>query len=684
MLQIVSLGFWVAPTTPKTRASTVAACLTVADALALSILSHLDHLRSIRPSSIINAYALLSLPLDVARVRSLWIRGGSAPLAAVLSGTVSVKLLVIIAEAVEKRDILLHQYRAYSPESTSGIYSRSFFWWLNPLFRDGFKKVLTDDDLYPIDVDMKVEIIQRRLKDEWAREKNKTSKYALLRRTMLALKWPLAKAIFPRLCVTFFQYMQPFLIKAVINFLVEPVDTQSTDTGWALTAAYGLDYFGLAVANGAFMHQTYRMVTIARGALVSIVYSQTVDLNLTSVDESAALTLMSTDVERICIALEYIHGLWSSAIEIVLGIYLLQRQIGLASLGPALLCAASALAVLWLATRYASKAQRIWVASIQTRINSTSRVLGGMKAVKMLGLTDKMRSLVQQLRVDEIKTSMWYRQLVLVRVALGKGSEVLAPGMAFAAYTAICNATGKQLDVANAYSSLSLISLVTVPLAQTIMSLPTIAGAISCFARIQQFLNLPAQKDHRLESSRLSSDPASTRNSSDIELREMARLPPSDSDAIITVDNASFAWIESAPVIRGVSLSIIKRHFTFIVGPVGCGKSTLLKGLIGETPSTQGFVYTERLKVGFVDQTSWIQNGTLQDNILGVSLYERDWYQAVIHACCLRDDIELLPKGDLTKVGSAGISLSGGQKQRLVCKSNIQGGNHPLTALSRL
>ena len=110
----------------------------------------------------------------------------------------------------------------------------------------------------------------------------------------------------------------------------------------------------------------------------------------------------------------------------------------------------------------------------------------------------------------------------------------------------------------------------------------------------------------------------------------------------------------------------MQNTLTFVVGPVGCGKSTLLKGLIGETTSTKGFVYSKNLKAGFVDQTSWIQNGTFQSNILGVSVYEQDWYHAVIHACCLQDDINILPRGDLTKVGSAGISLSGGQRQRLV------------------
>ncbi|KAH6677594.1 hypothetical protein B0J14DRAFT_584680 [Halenospora varia] len=45
----------------------------------------------------------------------------------------AVKLMVAVTEAVEKRDILLSQYRDVLPEATSGIYNRAFFWWLNKI-----------------------------------------------------------------------------------------------------------------------------------------------------------------------------------------------------------------------------------------------------------------------------------------------------------------------------------------------------------------------------------------------------------------------------------------------------------------------------------------------------------------------------------------------------------------------
>lgn len=669
-LQATCLALWLAPAARNSRASIAAAALSLVSAVALCCLSHLEHLRSIRPSPVINTFLLLSLLMDIVRVRTAWIRGGSLPLAVAYTIAVAIKLVALLAEAIEKRAILLPRFKNISPESTSGAYSRGLFYWLNTLLWKGSCSILAVDDLYPVDAGLRTDDLQRQLARDWARKKDKSRKNAFFWSTMWTLKRPLAGAVFPRLCVTFFQYMQPFLISAVIEFLQEPVSPQSTATGWALTAAYGLDFLGLAVANGAFMHRTYRMVTVSRGTVISMVYSQTVDLNLASVDESAAVTLMSADVERICSALQYIHGTWASPLDAAIGVYLLHRHIGMAAIGPAILSLTFGLIVLFVATQYAPRAQRLWVNCIQTRIDATSKILGGMKAVKMLGLTSLMGGTLQGLREQEVSTALRFRRISVMRLSLGKGSEILAPGIAFAVYVAVCSATGQSLDVPKAYASLNIVSLMTTQLGETIQNLPTIMSAISCFDRIQDFLNLPSQRDHRMkfdEEPRKSLEtPQKPLANANLEMDKLQEAPTSQSPAVIRAVNADMCWIESEPIIQDVSFQITANRCTFIVGPVGCGKSTLLKGLVGEVSCTRGFVYNSSPTAGFVDQTPWIQNGTLRDNILGLSAYDKDWYNVVVYGCCLYDDIAILPKGDRTEVGSAGISLSGGQKQRLV------------------
>ncbi|PPR82346.1 hypothetical protein GOBAR_AA38370 [Gossypium barbadense] len=67
----------------------------------------------------------------------------------------------------------------------------------------------------------------------------------------------------------------------------------------------------------------------------------------------------------------------------------------------------------------------------------------------------------------------------------------------------------------------------------------------------------------------------------------------------------------------------------------------------------------------YVAQSSWIQSGTIEDNILFGLPMNREKYREVIRACCLEKDLEMMEFGDQTEIGERGINLSGGQKQRV-------------------
>lgn len=68
------------------------------------------------------------------------------------------------------------------------------------------------------------------------------------------------------------------------------------------------------------------------------------------------------------------------------------------------------------------------------------------------------------------------------------------------------------------------------------------------------------------------------------------------------------------------------------------------KGNLRGVSSRQG-------SVAFVSQQAWIQNATLQENILfGRELNGRH-YQRVVEACALLPDLELFPSGDQTEIG---------------------------------
>lgn len=264
--------------------------------------------------------------------------------------------------------------------------------------------------------------------------------------------------------------------------------------------------------------------------------------------------------------------------------------------------------------------------------------------------------------------------------------QLLSPALAFLIYTVRSLATGSSLDTSRLFTSLSLISLLTKPLSDVFQSIPSIMAAISCFGRIQKFLLAESQVDYRLLTVTIPADQytslsgqsshrnLSVNDSDGIELvnrnlyhSQTSVSARSGSSDVIRVTNGTFGWSrDGAPVLREINLNLKRSDIIMICGPVACGKSTLLKALLGETSNSKGFVYVSSLSVAYCDQTPWLINASIQKNILGFSSFDTKWYDAVIHACMLEEDIAIFPDGDQTLVGSNGITLSGGQKQRLV------------------
>jgi ATP-binding cassette, subfamily C (CFTR/MRP), member 1 len=143
--------------------------------------------------------------------------------------------------------------------------------------------------------------------------------------------------------------------------------------------------------------------------------------------------------------------------------------------------------------------------------------------------------------------------------------------------------------------------------------------------------------------------------------------PPGTQEALDTVP---LSRIESTPDphrlqrIKDINIQISRGEFVVVVGEIGAGKSSLLSALVGEMRKTDGTVLLGGT-VGYCPQTAWIQNATVKSNILFGRDFDPDKYDAVIQACALLPDFEMLPNGDATEIGERGINLSGGQKTRI-------------------
>lgn len=122
------------------------------------------------------------------------------------------------------------------------------------------------------------------------------NKHRLILCCIVTLRAALVSVVIPRLALLAFTICQPLVLTRFLDFLDD--ETQSANIGYGLVGAYGLVYLGIAATQALYWHQNGRCVTMLRGVLVSAVFSKVTEVSIVAVDDSAALTLMSSDVSR--------------------------------------------------------------------------------------------------------------------------------------------------------------------------------------------------------------------------------------------------------------------------------------------------------------------------------------------------------------------------------------------------
>ncbi|EKJ79255.1 hypothetical protein FPSE_00566 [Fusarium pseudograminearum CS3096] len=603
--------------------------LGLVESIALITLIFVEHRNSRKPSKIIGGYLAITIILDIALVRTFWIRSMWA-IAAVFTCAFALKVTLLILEEWPK--VLVGENEKIR-ETSSGVINRSVFWWLNSLFLQGYRGILETADLQNIDPKFDTDHVSKPLEERWIRDP-KNGPSSLLKCTFLAYKWQFAVGILPRLLHSGFNFAQPFLIQSVINFVGRKEMSVQISSG--LIGATVLIYLGLAISGAWHKHLSFQMVTMYRGGLISLIFKKTLKLKTSSVKDSAQVTLMTTDVETIVAAGASIHDMWANMIELPIGIYLLHRQIG----NPSLLVLVPTIVTTILSGIISvamEPATVQWNAMVQKRVGETSSMLDQIKGIKMMGLTNFFRQTVQSLRVKELKVSAKFRWLLVHFVTLAMVSAQVTPVVVI--LSAIYWSRSDQgLSVAEAFTSLSLVSLVTQPLVTILVSLMQIAGVVAGCGRIQAFLLLKEQ---------------------DIMTAEVP-----ENGLAVAINNACFSTDEGNTLLTDINMRVVQGTINMIVGKVGSSKSTLLKAIIGENTPSQGSVRTEA-SVAYCDQVPWLRNTTVSKNIIGQSQVDEKWLARVIRSCALDEDLAQLPQGQETVVGSRGVALSGGQKQRV-------------------
>ncbi|KAK1757136.1 P-loop containing nucleoside triphosphate hydrolase protein [Echria macrotheca] len=615
-------------------------------------LSSLEHSRALRPSILLSSYLFVTLLLDIAQTRTLWLASTTAAeitFSRLFTSTVGVKAALLLLESAQKtRWVISWDIKGHSPEETAGVFSLGAYAWLNRLFRDGYKKILTLDDLFPLDSNIASEALYAEAEKYLDPSNLKDKKHGLARALFKCLAVPFLLPVAPRIALIGFTFCQPFLIETLLDYLQAPEETVSKNIGYGLIGATLLIFTGIAVSMAFYWYFVIRSVYMVRGVLASAVYKKTTEARISVSDDSAALTLMSVDIERIVKGWQALHEFWSNLIEAAVACWLLSRHLGVASVAPMVVVVLSAFVSAFTA-RYVGPRQKAWMDKIQKRVGLTSNVIAQMKQLKISGLASPVEDSIQAMRVDELKTGNKFRQLLVVSVTCGYIPLCLAPVITYAF-------ASKFLDPITMFTSLSYILLLCTPLSNLLQWIPPVLAAFTCTGRIQTFLEAEARVDFRKAVSRANSE------------EDWDEKKRAGSNTGFKITGGNFGWETDKPTLKNIDLEIPPSRLTIVVGPIASGKSTLCKALLGESPMAQGEVLMgggPSRKIGFCDQTPYLANSTIRENIIGFSAFDQTRYNEVVEATLLQPDLAVLPRGDETKVGSNGITLSGGQKQRV-------------------
>lgn len=604
---------------------------------------------------LLSSYLMLSLLFDVVRTRSFWLLAATRAenaFAAVFTAAVGVKAVAFLAESQTKTRWVQWDAAAHSPEETAGFFGLAAFSWLWNLFAIGRKKVLTLDDLFPLNRHMASDTLRMKLQASIKVSPTHSRKHGLAKALVKSLLGSFLLPIAPRLALSAFKFCQPFLINSVLSYLLMPASERPVNHGYGLIVATFLVYGGTAISTAIYYYLRERTIWMARGALASAIYEQTLRSKLSVVGDSSVLTLMSTDIERTRLGFMSMHEFWASFLETGVALWLLYRELGVAFVAPIVVVGICVVSVA-IASRVSGPRQNLWMQKIQERVGALSHIVANMKTLKIAGLAESAEALIQRLREVEVGIGGSWRMTIVLFVIIGFVPSMLGPLFTFAV-------TSRALDTTRVFTALSFLVLLTEPLSQLFQYVPFMMASFTCLTRIQTFLEEECCIDFREDAS-----PAQCKDESKED--EFNRSIMEDGGALIQILHGSFGWEKEKPILSNLSFSIPANSLTIVIGPTACGKSTLLKALLGETPIHDGRVLIEPAarRIGYCDQTPFLTNASVRDNILGYSSFDEVRYNEVLEATMLLPDLALLPQGDLTKIGSNGVSLSGGQKQRV-------------------
>ncbi|NXU47278.1 MRP1 protein, partial [Turnix velox] len=422
-------------------------------------------------------------------------------------------------------------------------------------------------------------------------------------------------------------------------------EIQTSTTGLMVVIILTIDFFFSKFLSQTLLHQLYQrnnMLTAVKikTAVVGLLYRKALTLANSShrkYTTGEIVNLMSADAQQLMELTVNINLLWSAPFQIFMAVIFLWKE-----LGPSVLAGVAVLLlVIPINAFIAAKVKRLKKSQMRysdQRVKLLSEMLHGIKILKLYAWEPAYQRKVMSIReqeVDVLKSSGYLTTYSLLTLTC-------IPFMVSLATFGVFFYVDEEnvLTAAKVFTSISLFNILRLPL----FDLPSVISAVAqtkvSLSRLEDFLY------------------AEDLNPEDV-------ITSYSGNHAVGFTGASFRWEKNGlPVLKNLSVSIPEGSLVAVVGQVGSGKSSFLSAILGEMEKLEGTVQ-RRGSVAYVSQQAWIQNNSLQENILFGANLNRPYYELVLESCALLPDLDHLPNGDQTEIGERGVNISGGQKQRV-------------------